>query len=88
MICNRCGGTGFLNANQVPADVLQEPEQILDWLIDRNIQLETMECTCHINPPCARCELLHDVAICDCCGNGDHWYNEPGHHINGTFDCM
>ena len=22
----------------------------------------------------------HDVQICDCCGDGDMWYGEPGEH--------
>ena len=22
----------------------------------------------------------HDVAVCDCCGNGDDWFGEPGEH--------
>lgn len=22
----------------------------------------------------------HDVAVCDCCGDGDDWYGEPGQH--------
>ncbi len=22
----------------------------------------------------------HDVAICDCCGDGEHWYGSPGEH--------
>ena len=25
----------------------------------------------------------HDVQICDCCGDGDGWYGEPGEHYNG-----
>lgn len=23
---------------------------------------------------------VSDVAICDCCGNGEVWYGEPGQH--------
>ena len=26
-----------------------------------------------------------DVCICDCCGNGDTWYGEPGYHY-GVYD--
>lgn len=26
-----------------------------------------------------------DVAICDCCGDGEGWYGEPGEHY-GTSD--
>jgi len=22
----------------------------------------------------------HDVMICDCCGNGEDWYGDPGEH--------
>lgn len=22
----------------------------------------------------------HDVQVCDCCGNGESWYGEPGNH--------
>lgn len=22
----------------------------------------------------------HDVRVCDCCGDGDNWYGEPGWH--------
>jgi hypothetical protein len=22
----------------------------------------------------------HDVCVCDCCGDGENWYGEPGQH--------
>lgn len=22
----------------------------------------------------------HDVCVCDCCGDGENWYGEPGRH--------
>jgi len=22
----------------------------------------------------------HDVQVCDCCGNGESWYGDPGQH--------
>lgn len=25
----------------------------------------------------------HDVQICDCCGDGENWYGEPGQHYKG-----
>lgn len=25
-------------------------------------------------------ETMHGVCVCDCCGNGDGWYGEPGQH--------
>ncbi len=27
----------------------------------------------------------HDVSVCDCCGDGEDWYGEPGEHY-GTDD--
>ena len=24
----------------------------------------------------------HDVAVCDCCGDGETWYGVPGEHYN------
>lgn len=80
--CNHCEGTGFLNVDQVPSDVADKGhEAILKWMNDRNDEIESSsDCSCHLNPPCQRCVLVHDVAVCDCCGDGDGWYGEPGHH--------
>jgi hypothetical protein len=25
----------------------------------------------------------HDVSVCDCCGNGETWYDVAGNHYNG-----
>jgi hypothetical protein len=27
----------------------------------------------------------HDVRVCDCCGDGDEWYSEPGSHDHAQF---
>ena len=24
----------------------------------------------------------HDVQVCDCCGDGERWFGEPGEHYN------
>ena len=86
MICTRCSGTGFLNLEQVDAEVLAQyeaagdPDLIRDWIADRNSEIERLDCACHISPPCGKCELYHDVQVCDCCGDGDGWYGEPGNH--------
>ena len=29
------------------------------------------------------CATDHDVMVCDCCGNGEEWYGEPGQHYMG-----
>ena len=82
MTCNVCQGTGFKNIEQVPQDVQDKGhDAILDWLNERNEELDSSgDCSCHINPPCARCSLFHDVEICDCCGHGEGWYGETGYH--------
>ncbi len=86
--CTRCNGTGFLNLNQVDEEVLAHFEEtgdhqiILDWIDERDAQMISAgSCSCHIgNPPCAYCMLQHDVQVCDCCGDGENWYGEPGCH--------
>lgn len=60
MNCTRCGGTGFLNVEQLPDDIAnQDADAILKW------------CNEHDG---------HDVQVCDCCGDGNGWYGEPGRH--------
>lgn len=63
MICTRCGGTGFLNADQIPKEVAdKDHEIILRW---------------------AKSATVHDVAVCDCCGDGEMWHGEAGRHFEG-----
>jgi hypothetical protein len=84
MNCTRCGGTGFLNAEQIPDEVFQlGTEAILAWIADRNRQLAALGGGCYCaatKAPCGWCELWHDVQVCDCCGDGRGWYGEPGRH--------
>jgi hypothetical protein len=82
-VCTRCDGTGFLNHDQFPADLLT-PDDRLSWLESRNAAIERMDCSCHIAPPCARCELLHDISVCDCCGDGENWHGTPGEHYTAA----
>ena len=43
-----------------------------------------------VNPPEGVDEILkwideheeHDVQVCDCCGDGEWWYGEPGEHYH------
>jgi hypothetical protein len=61
MVCTRCNGSGFLNAERIPTDVWKcGVEAILSWL--------------------AEATEPHDVMVCDCCGNAEQWYGEPGEH--------
>ena len=85
--CTRCDGTGFLNIEQVSDHVLREfqatgnHELILSWIVRRNLQRGDQGCYCAATrAPCGWCENAHDVAICDCCGNGETWHGVPGEH--------
>lgn len=89
MHCTRCQGTGFLNLEQVDEDILIKFGEtgdhclILDWIDQKGeMQARLGGCACHINPPCCWCLEQHDVQVCDCCGDGTEWYNEPGEHLN------
>ena len=80
--CTRCGGTGFLNIEQVP-DCISEQGYlaVLNWIDEQDALAASKDgCTCHISPPCEWCILQHDVQVCDCCGDGSEWYGTPGEH--------
>lgn len=68
ILCTRCGGSGFLNLEQINPDVYGQDvcdctdgDAILKWIAT------------HDN---------HDVQVCDCCGDGKDWYGIPGEHYN------
>jgi len=62
--CTRCEGTGFLNTHQIP-----------DSAMDGSIESVRSWMAAQ-----AEAENEHDVQVCDCCGNGEEWYGEPGRH--------
>lgn len=64
MICNPCQGTGFINTHQIPADVFQDKTADEQEIIQNWIAKNKD----------------HDVQVCDCCGDGEDWYGEPGQH--------
>jgi hypothetical protein len=87
MNCTRCQGTGFLNLEQVDEDTLTQFNStgdhgvILDWIYEKDRAKERQGCSCHVTPPCAACvDYSHDVAVCDCCGDGSEWHGTPGEH--------
>jgi hypothetical protein len=88
MHCTRCSGTGFLNLDQVDDEVLRKFDEsgdhniILDWLDQKEMLMMRLGgCACHISAPCCFCLELHDVQVCDCCGDGKaDWYGTPGEH--------
>lgn len=65
MNCTRCEGTGFLNLHQVDEATLKR----FDEYGDPRIIQEWIQNNAD-----------HDVQVCDCCGDGEGWYGEPGRH--------
>lgn len=72
LVCNRCEGTGFLNLHQLEAG----PRALL------LLQVEADRDLAPVLIPWARL-LGPDVQVCDCCGDGENWYGEPGEHFEG-----
>lgn len=64
MNCTRCRGCGFLNAEQLPYSVPVDDVQAVLAFM----ATESFK------------DLGYDVAVCDCCGNGQEWYGTPGQH--------
>lgn len=69
--CNPCGGTGFVNTEQLD-------ELAPNWREVDHLALFIVIC-CFDTP--------HDIAPCSCCGTGDvdedyPWYGVPGEHYN------
>lgn len=79
--CTRCDGSGFLNVDQFPDDIVdKDAEEKLEWLVDHREGREDRCCSCHIDPPCSFCVEANDIEVCDCCGDGKDWYGTPGGH--------
>lgn len=70
MNCTRCHGTGFLNLQQLD----EETGERFDETGDVEVVFEWIKR--HPEP--------HDVAVCDCCGDGENWYGEPGEHYTNA----
>lgn len=68
MNCTRCDTTGFLNLGQVDDATLAR----FDATGDVQVVVDWMAA----NPG-------SDVGICDCCGDGEGWYGQPGEHAGG-----
>lgn len=64
--CTHCEA-GFLNLHQVDEATLQE----FNRTGEEKVIFAWMEAN-----------LPHDVAVCDCCGDGEGWYGIPGEHYN------
>lgn len=70
MNCTRCDGTGFLNTHQLPGAFL-ESNKFHSAVIDWIAEQ-------------AAAGVAHDVSACDCCGDGQQWYGEPGEHYSAA----
>lgn len=67
LTCTRCQGSGFLNINQVDDETLKRFDETGDHQIVIDWAQEHDD---------------HDVGFCDCCGDGDGWYDVAGEHYN------
>lgn len=82
MLCTRCDGTGFINWDD------RLPKHVYELEADKVLEYISnffgLEDT--------------DMSVCDCCGNGESWYGEPGSHnpndaeemanCGGNIDCQ
>jgi len=66
--CTRCEGSGFLNLEQVPNEFIANIEDNPDY---HQLIIEWIENN-----------KDHNVQVCDCCGDGEYWYDVPGEHYN------
>jgi len=67
--CTRCQQSGFINLHQIPEDEMDAINEAPDFI-------EAVQAWMAANPD-------SDVSVCDCCGDGDEWYGEPGEHHTG-----
>ena len=72
--CNHCQGTGFLNIDQYTEITGNDFCELKDPANDVLIWLSKI--------PKNDKDWDHDVQVCDCCGDGEGWYGEPGEHYN------
>lgn len=64
--CTRCEGTGFLNFYQIPIKDMDAID------LEKDVKQAILDWIASHDE--------HDVSVCDCCGNGEEWYGEPGEH--------
>lgn len=70
LTCTRCGGSGFLNIEQVDESILK--------IFEASGQHTVILCWMDANEE-------HDVQVCDCCGNGASWHRVPGEHSAADY---
>ena len=63
--CNCCE-EGFKNLEQIDPEYIEYAERAPDFQTAIGEWMDK--------------NFLHDVCICDCCGDGDGWYGTPGQH--------
>jgi len=69
--CTRCDGYGFINLEQIPESDMAWIEEHADF---NDGVFKWM-----------RDHEDHDVAVCDCCGDGEGWHDEPGVHNEAQY---
>ena len=68
--CTRCNSTGFL-----------EFEQLHEFCSDDVLNKEPEDILIYILS-LTESGISHDISVCDCCGDGESWYDVPGEHYN------
>lgn len=71
-MCNCCQ-EGFKNLEQIEPEYIEHAEGSPDF------HAAIIEWIAQ--------NAVHDVCVCDCCGDGDEWYGIPGQHY-GPDDPM
>lgn len=82
MICTRCQGTGFLNIEQLPEELQNGLEESAFKYLSADIKYKVVK-TDGWHTLVLKWIIHnfdHDVCICDCCGDGEGWYGNPGEH--------
>ena len=65
--CTRCEGTGFLNNHLGPSNPLTA--EGIPEMDAEQLRQWTIQ-----NPG--------GFQVCDCCGDGENWHDQPGEHYN------
>jgi hypothetical protein len=87
MICTRCQGTGFLNIEQLPEELLEGTEESAFRYLSADIKYKVVKTDDwhEMVLKWIKNNDNNDVSVCDCCGDGENWYGNAGEHYEGDF---
>ncbi len=67
IMCLKCDGFGYLNPELIPAKIRKAADKAESQQPIVDWMNSTIGC---------------QVAVCDCCGDGERWYGTPGGHYS------